>query len=145
MSAKLCEICNIHEAMYVCRRCGRSVCGMCFELPSWLCLDCLRQTRREEVTPKEVWSTPSRFFMLGFVMIVIGVSLIMVASIYSKGLGVSGGAVFFIGPIPIILGYGPYSIWIIMFAVILTILAIAFFIILRSGFPRAKLLAPRSS
>ena len=45
--------------------------------------------------------------------------------------GVSGGAVILIGPIPIVLGTGPYSVTLIAIAVVLTIFALVFYFVLR--------------
>jgi uncharacterized membrane protein len=43
----------------------------------------------------------------------------------------SGGAVILIGPIPIILGGGPYSFELVELAVVLTIVAVILFLIVR--------------
>jgi len=58
-------------------------------------------------------------------MILIGMILMMIASL-TQGKGItSGGAVILIGPIPIILGSGPESTWLILMAVIITMIALA--------------------
>jgi len=68
-----------------------------------------------------------KVFMIGFFVIFVGIILIMAASLLSPGSNVSGGGIFLVGPIPIVFGYGQYSVWAIAFAVILTIVAIVFF------------------
>jgi len=68
-------------------------------------------------------------FLLGFLLIFAGMVILMIAAVLD-GLPESLGLIVFIGPIPIILGAGEYSFWAIILAIILTILAIAFFIIL---------------
>jgi uncharacterized membrane protein len=69
-------------------------------------------------------------------MIVIGMLLITVGSITGSGSGVSGGAVILIGPIPIILGTGPYAFEMIVVATVLTVLALGFFLLVRRKIQR---------
>jgi uncharacterized membrane protein len=64
-------------------------------------------------------------------MIVIGILLVTAGSITGSGSGISGGAVILIGPIPIILGTGPYSFEMIIMAAVLTVLALGFFLLVR--------------
>jgi len=64
-------------------------------------------------------------------MIVLGMILMMIASLTQGGGITSGGAVILIGPIPIILGSGPQSTWLILVAVTITIIAVAAFLISR--------------
>ena len=70
-------------------------------------------------------------FSVAFAMIVIGMLLITAGSITGSNSGVSGGAVLLIGPIPIILGTGPYSFEMIVVAAVLTVLALGFFLLVR--------------
>jgi uncharacterized protein (TIGR00304 family) len=44
---------------------------------------------------------------------------------------VSGGAIILIGPIPIVLGTGPYSLVLVALALVLTVFALAFYLVLR--------------
>jgi len=69
-------------------------------------------------------------FLLAFAAIFIGALLITLGSMSNSG-NVSGGAVILIGPIPIILGGGPYSFVLAELAVILTIVAVILFLIVR--------------
>ena len=69
-------------------------------------------------------------FLLAFAAIFIGVLLIAVGSMSNLG-GASSGAVILIGPIPIILGAGPYSFELIVLSVALTIVAIVLFLFVR--------------
>jgi len=64
-------------------------------------------------------------------MILIGMILMMIASLTQGGGITSGGAVILIGPIPIILGSGPESTWLILLAVIITMVALAAFLLSR--------------
>ena len=67
---------------------------------------------------------------LAFAAIFIGMLLIALGSVSNTG-NVSSGAVILIGPIPIILGNGPYSFELIELAVVLTIAAIILFLVVR--------------
>ncbi len=71
-----------------------------------------------------------KFFLAGFSLIFVGVVIVMIATLI-YGLPDSAGLIVFIGPIPIILGAGEYSFLAIVLAVVLTIISIAFFILLR--------------
>ena len=120
--------------MYVCRECAREICDSCFYVPGWVCVECYEResAKRPELRVsafKEVGGVPLAFkvFMIGFFVIFVGIILIMAASLLSPGSNVSGGGIFLVGPIPIVFGYGQYSVWAIAFAVILTIVAIVFF------------------
>jgi uncharacterized membrane protein len=72
----------------------------------------------------------SLLFLLAFAAIFIGTLLLALGSLPNLG-STSGGAVILIGPIPIILGSGPYSFQLIELAVVLTIVAIALFLLVR--------------
>lgn len=64
-------------------------------------------------------------------MILVGMVLMMIAS-FTQGQGItSGGAVILIGPIPIILGGGPESNWLILLGAIITVIALAAFVLAR--------------
>ncbi|MDH5795215.1 MAG: DUF131 domain-containing protein [Candidatus Bathyarchaeota archaeon] len=71
-----------------------------------------------------------KVFLAGFFFIFIGVVIVMIATLI-YGLPDSAGLIVFIGPIPIVLGAGEYSLPAILLAIALTILSIAFFIVLR--------------
>ncbi len=45
--------------------------------------------------------------------------------------GVSGGAIIFVGPIPIVLGAGPYSLFAVVVAAVLTVIGFAVFFWMR--------------
>jgi uncharacterized membrane protein len=79
---------------------------------------------------------PIWLFLIGFSMMFAGmVVLIITAVLRGDGTSVSTGLVIFIGPIPVILGAGPNSYLALLFAVILTILGSAVFILLRRAKP----------
>ena len=133
---KLCEICGNNPAAYVCSECGRSICSECFEPGSWLCSDCYHEKRQEYVQSKFETSQTSfplfmKVFLAGFLLIFLGTIFLAIAGLMG-GISQSFGLVVFIGPIPIILGAGEYSLLMILLAVILTIIGIVLFIILRA-------------
>lgn len=135
MGARLCEICGNRSARYVCQECGRTVCERCLEPNTWLCTDCWKQLQQEvpsQEAERSLISLPSsiKFLLVGFFLVFIGVVILMIAALI-YGLPDSVGLIVFIGPIPIILGAGEYSLLAIMLAIILTILSITFFMILR--------------
>jgi uncharacterized membrane protein len=69
-------------------------------------------------------------FFIAFAAIFIGMLLMAFGSLSNRG-GVSGGAIILIGPIPIILGSGPYSVGLITLAAVLTVAALVLFLVLR--------------
>ena len=73
----------------------------------------------------------SWIFLASFALIFGGMILMMIAS-STQGHGIaSGGAVILIGPIPIILGSGPGSSWLIFLAVIITAIALVMSLLAR--------------
>ena len=68
--------------------------------------------------------------MAAFAAIFIGTLLVALGSVGNLGSS-SNGAIILIGPIPIILGSGPYSVPLIALSVGLTIVALVFFLMLR--------------
>lgn len=73
----------------------------------------------------------SWIFFASFALVIIGIVVMMIAS-FTQGHGqTSGGAVILIGPIPIILGIGPESTWLIALAAIVTVIASVVFLLAR--------------
>jgi len=124
LQSKACEVCGKRAARYVCQECGHEVCEICFEPSTWFCSSCYGRLGRE--TPRIFpWSFPLKLFLLGFLLIFIGMILMIVVAVLSGSSAF--GAVVFIGPIPIVLGAGPHSIWAMALAVALTILGVVLF------------------
>jgi uncharacterized membrane protein len=73
----------------------------------------------------------TRLFFLGFALVVTGTILIIASSIINVKVQPTIGTIILIGPIPIIIGTGPHSIFAILLATILTIIGIVFFLLLR--------------
>jgi uncharacterized membrane protein len=69
-------------------------------------------------------------FFIGFAVIFVGMLLMAFGSVSNLG-RVNGGTIILIGPIPIILGSGPYSVVLIVLATVLTIAGLVFLLLLR--------------
>ncbi|MEM3506772.1 MAG: B-box zinc finger protein [Candidatus Bathyarchaeia archaeon] len=132
---KLCEICRHKNAMYVCKNCGKEVCNECFNVDFWACSKCYELEAYQKGFQKfdSLSNTFFKFFILGFIMIFIGIVLIMLSSLTFKD-SLTGGITLIIGPIPILLGFGPYSQLLLLFAMLLTIIILIVFLI-----PRIKI------
>lgn len=130
MTAPLCALCGTRAATYVCQSCGRTACGSCFNPAHWACTDCLRRTTQANPAgygSVSQFSKVSWLFFIAFAIIFVGILLMTIESI-SNLHGISGGAIILIGPIPIVLGNGPYSTWLVILAVILTVFSLALYL-----------------
>lgn len=81
-----------------------------------------------------------RLLVLGFALMFIGVIVVIAAAFLQAQGGqssVSGAVVIFVGPIPIILGAGPYSFYAIALAVVLTIVGFVVFFLMRRQLPKS--------
>ena len=134
MPGPLCAVCGQRSATYVCQNCGRPACGDCFDTSTWTCHTC--EASGASQTHGLGYGQPLRLglasilFLLAFAIIFIGALLIALGSMSNLG-NTSGGAIILIGPIPIIIGGGPYSLELVELAVVLTIAAIILFLVLR--------------
>ena len=84
-------------------------------------------------TVEEGITVSSRFFLLlilGFVLVVVGIAVILVAAVFYGGGSVSGGAVIFIGPFPIVIGAGPDVTLIVLFSIILAVVSVVVFLVM---------------
>jgi len=70
-------------------------------------------------------------FILGFSTIILGLILVAVAAAFSQVGSTGLGGIIFIGPIPIVFGAGPDAQWMILFAIIPTVLSVTMFLISR--------------
>ncbi len=132
MGARLCQVCGKNPAVYVCQSCGRAVCGNCFEPAKWSCTDCASKSGQPVVQPGALFPSLAMWlFFIAFAMIAIGSVLMALGSITASNGSFSGGAVILIGPIPIVLGAGPYSLQLIALAAVLTIVALGFYLAFR--------------
>jgi uncharacterized membrane protein len=70
-------------------------------------------------------------FIIGFSIIFIGIIILIIASLLSGGGTTNSGILIFIGPIPIIIGTGPDAQWLIILAVVLTVISAGIFLATR--------------
>jgi uncharacterized membrane protein len=84
---------------------------------------------------------PQKFlilFVVGLVIIFLGIIILMVAAIlYNEGSANFGGVIF-IWFIPIVFGAGPEATWMVLFAIILAVLSVIMFLILRRKIAKAN-------
>jgi uncharacterized membrane protein len=89
----------------------------------------------EEDTKDENYENtmPQKFLMLfivGFFMTLIGIMILIIATMLYGEDSVNVGALIFIGPIPIVIGAGPQAGLMVLFAIILAVLSIIMFLIM---------------
>jgi uncharacterized membrane protein len=77
-----------------------------------------------------------KLFLLGFMLTFIGFIVIVVAALLSGDADVSGGAIIFVGPIPIILGAGTNAFLAIVLAAVLTVIGFIVFFWMRKQVPK---------
>ena len=77
-----------------------------------------------------------KLFLLGFLLTFIGVIVIVAAAFLSGDVNVSGGAIIFVGPIPIILGAGTDAFLAIVLAAVLTVIGFVVFFWMRRQVPK---------
>ena len=68
------------------------------------------------------------FLLLGIALVLVGIAVLVVASLFLGGGSVGG--VILIGPIPIVLGAGPDAGLLIAISIILTLISIILFLIM---------------
>lgn len=66
--------------------------------------------------------------LAGFFVILVGIIILIIAAVLDGGDSTSLGAIVIIGPIPLVIGTGPDTRWMILFAVILTATTIIMFL-----------------
>jgi len=87
------------------------------------------------VEPEEQEATsslPFKLVMIGFLLMFVGVMVLLASALLSGNGTVSGGAIIFVGPIPIVLGAGPHALLAVVVAAVLTIMGFVVFFGLRS-------------
>ena len=68
--------------------------------------------------------------ILGFILVVVGVAFVLVVTVLNAEGSVSGVAVIFIGPFPIVIGASPDVAWLVLFSIILAVLSVVVFLLL---------------
>lgn len=89
----------------------------------------LRSAQEAENEGITVSSRLFGFLILGIALVLIGIVILVVASLVISSSG-SVGVVIFIGPIPIVIGSGPNASWLILIGIILAVLSIVLFLVL---------------
>jgi uncharacterized membrane protein len=88
---------------------------------------------KSQETAEEGITVSSRLFLfliLGFALVVVGIIVILIATVLYGGGSASAGAVIFIGPFPIVIGAGPDVTWIVLFSIILVVLSVVVFLVM---------------
>lgn len=119
---RICRICNLRDAKYICRECGREVCEYDFDTLNWLCTECLEKykTRLDVVyNQRDSWFKAVTLIFLAFILISLGFLLIAIGNI-SNLKTVTFIFPFFITTDPI-LGILAFVVMIIIFLLIIYI------------------------
>jgi uncharacterized membrane protein len=94
----------------------------------------VRNADEESETVEEGIAVSNRFFLfllLGFVLVFVGITVILVAALLYGGGSANFGAVIFIGPIPIVVGAGPDATLMVLLGVIFAVLSVIMFMVMR--------------
>jgi uncharacterized membrane protein len=92
----------------------------------------IRSTDEESRENFEEGAPASRgiFLLLisGFVLIFVGITLILIATVFYGGASASAGIVIFIGPFPIVIGAGPDAALLVLISIIIAVLSVVVFL-----------------
>jgi uncharacterized membrane protein len=77
------------------------------------------------------------FLILGFVLVFVGITIVLVAVMLYGGGSASFGAIIFIGPFPIVIGAGPEATLLVLFSIILAVLSVIVFLVMRRRIRRS--------
>ncbi len=78
----------------------------------------------------------AKLLPLGFMLIFAGVIVIVASALFSGDSNVSGGAIIFVGPIPIIVGAGTDPFLAVVLAAALTVIGFIVFFWMRRRVPK---------
>ena len=90
-----------------------------------------------EKEPESRSSLPMKLLFFCFLLMFVGVLVILASALLSGDANVSGGAIIFVGPIPIILGAGTDAFLAIILAAVLTIIGFVMFFWMRKQVPKS--------
>lgn len=65
--------------------------------------------------------------MLAMMLLAVGFALVLLGALISAGANVSGGGVIIIGPIPIMVGFGPYGQVLTLISAIMALLVVVLY------------------
>jgi uncharacterized membrane protein len=77
------------------------------------------------------------FLILGFILVFVGITIVLVAAVLYGGGSASFGAVIFVGPFPIVVGAGPEATLLVLLGIILAVCSVVMLLVMRrkvSGF-----------
>lgn len=77
-------------------------------------------------------------WFLGFVITLIGIMILIATALFYGESSTNVGGVIFIWFIPIVFGAGPEAAWMVLFAIILTVLSFLMFLILKREAAKAN-------
>ncbi len=80
----------------------------------------------------EISSRLLMVLFLGFTVIIIGIILVVIASLVAGGSSSVGGVIF-IGPFPIVFGAGPNAAWLIAISIVIAIVMFVLFLLRRKS------------
>jgi uncharacterized membrane protein len=86
--------------------------------------------KSQETAEEGITVSSKLFLILGFALVVVGIIVILIATVLYGGGSASAGAVIFIGPFPIVIGAGPDVTWIVLFSIILAVLSVVVFLVM---------------
>lgn len=134
MHIEKCDMCGkLAAALQTCRLCKHRVCEEHFKHQEGICSRCYSRLSLATQGTEEtlLFATSFKLFILGFLLVFVGVIVLVVAAWLGGDTSVSGGVIFIVGFIPIIVGAGPYAFFAVLIAAILTIIAFAVFLWMR--------------
>jgi len=76
--------------------------------------------------------------MIGFLIALLGITVLTLAAILSGGSSANFGIVIFIGPVPIVLGAGPQVTLLFLFSIMLAALSIIVFLLMRRRMEKTR-------
>ncbi len=76
--------------------------------------------------------------VLGVILVFVGIVVLVVASLVLNSGSSSVGVVIFIGPIPIVFGSGPNSVWLILIGIILAVASVLLFFVMNRRYRRQE-------
>ena len=98
-----------------------------------------RNEEEMEESGDEGVTVSNRFFLpliAGVVVVIVGVAVILIASVFYSAGSAGADVVIFIGPFPIVIGAGPDATWIVLFSVILAALGVVVFLVMNRRMKR---------
>lgn len=89
----------------------------------------MSRTEEPEEEGIEVSSRLLGLLLLGVALVLVGIVVLAVASVFFSS-STSVGVVVFIGPFPIVFGSGPNAAWLIIIGIILAVLSVLLFLVM---------------